>query len=105
MTISDTAGSKAALKPSKAAPFLATIKERYALKRAGSSKETYHISLDLKNLPVDFVVGDSLGIFAQNDPILVQHLLEAMGATGDEIICDSRTQEMLPIRNFLLSRA
>ncbi len=105
MTISEGADSKTVLKPSKAAPVLATIKERYALTRPGSSKETYHISLDLKNLPVDFMVGDSLGIFGQNDPILVQHLLEAMGATGTEIICDLRTQEMLSVRSFLLSRA
>ncbi len=105
MTISDTATAKAAQKPTKADPVCATIKERYALTREGSSKETYHISLDLNSCSIDYTVGDSLGIFGQNDPLLVQRLLQAMGAIGSEPICDPRSQEMLTVRAFLASRA
>lgn len=86
-------------------PLQVTIKERYPLTKDGSSKETYHITLDLKDKNLEFQVGDSIGIFAQNDPILVEHLLIAMKATGDEIITHQRSGEKCTARQFLTSRA
>jgi sulfite reductase (NADPH) flavoprotein alpha-component len=76
-------------------PILATLKERYALTKAGSTKHTYHISLDFGDTPLSFKVGDSIGIYAQNDPILVQHLIEAMNAQGDEEIQSGTLREFL----------
>lgn len=117
MTISDSADPKASLKstvaqvgspqvaPTRTTPFSATIKERYSLTGEGSSKKTYHIVLDLKDSGVQFKVGDSIGIYAQNDPILVQHLLEAMKAEGSEMILDARTGQMISVRSFLSGRA
>ncbi|MBI2743829.1 MAG: sulfite reductase [Chlamydiales bacterium] len=105
MTISDSTDPKLTAKPTRAAPFSAKIKERYSLTGNGSTKETYHISLDLKNSGIEFKVGDSVGIFGQNDPILVQHLLDAMHANGDEIVLDTRANQQISVREFLLMRA
>jgi len=90
---------------SKSHPYLATIKERCLLSKPGSTKETYHISLDLKDSGITFRVGDSIGVFAQNDPVLVQHLIEAMQAKGTELIEDPRSKEIMTLRDFLSQKA
>jgi sulfite reductase (NADPH) flavoprotein alpha-component len=86
-------------------PYLATINERFLLTKQGSTKETYHISLDLKNSGITFKVGDSIGVFAQNDPVLVNHLIEAMQAKGTELIEDPRSKELMTLREFLSKKA
>ena len=86
-------------------PALATLKERVLLTRPPSSKKTFHISLDLQNAPLEFQPGDSIGIFARNDPLLVDHLLAAMRKSGDEIIKDPRSDHMLSLREFLSAKA
>lgn len=86
-------------------PALAVIKERYALTKAGSTKQVYHISLDLKNAPLQFSVGDSLGIFPKNDPIHVEDLITAVRVDGDESILDPRSGDTITLRDFLSNKA
>ncbi len=93
------------IKPSRTAPALVKLVEREKLTQEGSSKKTYHVALDLRNSGIEFSPGDSIGVYGQNDPRLVQHLLDAMGAQGDEQVEDSRTKEQLAIREFLSKRA
>jgi sulfite reductase (NADPH) flavoprotein alpha-component len=89
----------------KSNPFPATIKERFPLTKPGSSKETYHVALDLSHSGIEFKSGDSLGIFGQNDPMLVEHVLQAMKASGEEPILDTRSNQTFPIRHFLSFKA
>jgi sulfite reductase (NADPH) flavoprotein alpha-component len=89
----------------KSHPFSSKIKERFPLTKEGSTKETYHISLDITGSKIEFKPGDSIGIFAQNDPTLVEHLLTAMRAKGDEPILDKRSETHFPIREFLQRKA
>ncbi|MFI5334682.1 MAG: hypothetical protein ACHQT8_05920, partial [Chlamydiales bacterium] len=108
MTISDSVQSTS--KPTRTRPAAVTLKERAPLTKTGSTKETYHVVLDLKNSGIEFNVGDSIGVLPENDPLLVGHLLDAMGAKGEEIIQDPRSQEQMTLRTFLtryanLSRA
>jgi sulfite reductase (NADPH) flavoprotein alpha-component len=86
-------------------PVNAFIKERFPLTKCGSTKQTYHVSLDLNQMPIRFKVGDSIGIYAQNDPRLVQHLIEAMKAKGDEEIKDPRSGAPLTLWDFLSFKA
>ena len=86
-------------------PVKSTIKERYPLTKTGSTKHTYHVSLDFNDAPIRFKVGDSIGIYPQNDPHLVQHLIEAISAQGNEIIHDPRTGTPLSLREFLSYKA
>jgi sulfite reductase (NADPH) flavoprotein alpha-component len=86
-------------------PFISKIKERKLLTGVGSTKETYHISLDLQGSGIQFKPGDSIGIYAQNDPILVQHLIEAMKASGEEPIIEQRSLQPMTLRYFLTHKA
>lgn len=87
----------------KSNPFPAKIKERIRLTKKGSTKETYHIVLELQGSGMHFKVGDSIGVFAANDPDLVQQLLGS--ADGNKKITDSRTGAPMPLREFLTHRA
>jgi sulfite reductase (NADPH) flavoprotein alpha-component len=69
-------------------PFPLVIKDRYPLTKKGSTKETYHVVLDLKGTHLPFKVGDSLGIYAHNDPLLVDRLLQILHAQADTQLRD-----------------
>ena len=86
-------------------PAIATIKERFLLTKEGSSKHTFHVSLDLSNAPITFRVGDSVGIYPQNDPILVNHLIEALGAKADAPVADPRSGKAMTLWEFLSFKA
>ncbi len=86
-------------------PAIATIKDRFLLTKQGSTKNTYHVTLDLSSAPVRFQVGDSIGIYPQNDPILVQHLIHAIKAKGNEQITDPRSKASLTLWDFLSHKA
>src|SRR5580692_11578146 len=49
-------------------PAIATFLSRARLNKPGSAKETWHVELDLEGSGIDYVVGDSFGIFPANDP-------------------------------------
>ena len=86
-------------------PIQAKIKERILLTGPGSTKHTFHVSLSFGKEPLCFKVGDSIGIYPQNDPLLVQHLIEAMRAQGDEQITDPRSGIPITLREFLSIKA
>ncbi len=86
-------------------PATATIKERYLLTKTGSTKYTSHVTLDTSLISLDYKVGDSIGIYAQNDPVLVKHLIEAMHAEGDEEIKDPRSEKVFTLWDFLSFKA
>jgi len=49
-----------------------------------SAKDTRHFELDLSGWGLSFEVGDSLAVYATNDPQLVDEMIHALGATGHE---------------------
>ncbi|KAF3362811.1 putative sulfite reductase (NADPH) flavoprotein [Chlamydiales bacterium STE3] len=85
-------------------PFLATIKERTLLCKAGSQKCTYHIVLDIQGSGLRYNVGDSLGVFPLNNLNLIEKTLIAAKASGEEVVVD-RNGEEISFRNFLHSKA
>lgn len=90
---------------SKQHPFLASIKERYTLSKQGSKKNTQHLVLDLRGSGLRYEVGDSIGIFPQHDPELVDKTLRALKATGKEIIQSKQTGELIPLVDYLTTKA
>lgn len=90
---------------SKTHPFPATIKERYLLPAQGSQRRTYHLVLDLKNSGLNYTVGDSLGVFAVNDPVLVAKTLQAMKASGNERVIPKNGIEPIALVDFLSQKA
>jgi sulfite reductase (NADPH) flavoprotein alpha-component len=62
-------------------PVTATFLSRRLLNKKGSEKETYHIDFDLSASGLDYVVGDSFGVFARNDLGLVDQIIALLGAS------------------------
>ncbi len=67
----------------------------------GSNKDTRHFEVDLNGWGLTYTVGDSMAIYPSNDPELVEEIIKAIGATGDEMVPGSKT-ELLPLREALL---
>jgi sulfite reductase (NADPH) flavoprotein alpha-component len=61
-------------------PATATFLSRRLLNKPGSEKETYHVEFDLAKAGLDYVVGDSFGVFARNDIGLVDQIIATLGA-------------------------
>jgi sulfite reductase (NADPH) flavoprotein alpha-component len=64
-------------------PVQATFLSRRRLNKEGSEKETWHIEFDLAECGLDYVVGDSFGIYPANDAALVDAVLGALDAPPD----------------------
>jgi sulfite reductase (NADPH) flavoprotein alpha-component len=62
-------------------PVGATFLSRRLLNKPGSEKETWHIDFDLSGCGLDYAVGDSFGIFAQNDLGHVDQIIALLGAS------------------------
>jgi sulfite reductase (NADPH) flavoprotein alpha-component len=62
-------------------PVPATFVSRRLLNKEGSEKETWHIDFDLSGCGLDYVVGDSFGIFARNDLGHVDQIIALLGAS------------------------
>jgi sulfite reductase (NADPH) flavoprotein alpha-component len=62
-------------------PIAAIFASRRPLNKQGSEKETWHIDFDLSGAGLDYVVGDSFGIFASNDLGLVDQIIALLGAS------------------------
>jgi sulfite reductase (NADPH) flavoprotein alpha-component len=62
-------------------PVPAKFVSRRRLNGEGSEKETWHIEFDLSGCGLDYVVGDSFGIFARNDLGLVDQTIAMLGAS------------------------
>jgi sulfite reductase (NADPH) flavoprotein alpha-component len=65
-------------------PYTARIIRAVNLNRPGSEKATYHVELELGRHGPTYRVGDSLGLYPENCPTLVDEVIEALGAQGDE---------------------
>jgi len=76
-------------------PVYATFFSRHRLNKPGSEKETWHIEIDLAGTALDYVVGDSFGVFPANDPDLVAAVLTALDAPSDLPIGDRTLREVL----------
>ena len=72
-----------ALGRSRDNPVYATFLSRRRLNKPGSEKETWHIEFDLAECGLDYVVGDSFGIYPANDGALVEAVLAALEAPPD----------------------
>jgi sulfite reductase (NADPH) flavoprotein alpha-component len=62
-------------------PAPARFLSRRLLNKEGSEKETWHIEFDLSGCGLDYVVGDSFGIFASNDLGHVDQIIALLGAS------------------------
>ncbi len=85
-------------------PFLARLVERRRLSKPGSEKDTQHFVVDLSGSGLSYKCGDSLGVYAANDPAQVDAVLQGLGWRGDEPVTPPKTTETLALREALLTR-
>ena len=69
---------------SRERPYEARILRTVNLNREGSEKETRHVEIELGAGGPSYCVGDSLGVYPENCGDLVDELLDALGAQGDD---------------------
>src|SRR5512139_1114604 len=55
-------------------PVVAKVVENRNLNGAGSDKETRHLVLSVEGLPLAYEPGDSIGVWPENDPALVEEI-------------------------------
>lgn len=84
-------------------PFPAPVLRNVNLNGEGSEKETRHIELLLEGSGIVHECGDSLGVYASNDPEVVELALKALGSGGEEMVPDPLGGE-LPLRKALVGR-
>src|SRR5436189_4688111 len=69
---------------SRANPFPGKLLINRRLSGPESAKDTRHLEIDLTGWGLSYEVGDSVAVYATNDPQLVDEMIHALGATGDE---------------------
>ena len=72
---------------------LAALVERSLLTKPGSTKEIWHVVLDVESLHFSYEVGDSLAVFAENDPKEIDALFRFFEISSDRRYIDPKTQE------------
>jgi sulfite reductase (NADPH) flavoprotein alpha-component len=82
-------------------PFPGKLVVNRRLSGPESEKDTRHFEIDLTGWGLSFEVGDSVAVYPTNDPALVDAIIRAIGAKGDETVTAAKTQKAL--REALLS--
>ena len=86
---------------SRTNPFIAKIQERYILNKPGSSKETFHLSLHVGASDFSFHVGDSVGVFVENDREIVDAIVEIFSQNPEVV---DRVGVKSSFREFLIKK-
>src|SRR3954468_6129171 len=68
---------------------------RRLLNKGKSEKETWHIDFDLSESKLDYVVGDSFGVFARNEVGLVDQIIALLGASHTTKVNGKTLREVL----------
>ena len=83
---------------SRTNPFKAEVLENLNLNGRGSNKETRHLELSLEGSGLTYEPGDSLGIYPENDPELVDLLLNEFKWDASESVTVNKEGETRPLK-------
>ncbi len=87
---------------SRTNPFQAEVLENLNLNGRGSDRETRHVELSLEGSNLNYEPGDSLGVFPENHPRLVDELIAAMEWNADERVTVNKAGDQVAVREALL---
>lgn len=73
----------------------ATFLSRTRLNAPGGEKETWHIEIDLRDTPITYEAGDSLGLFPANAPALVDAVIAELGTRPERMIAGKTLRDRL----------
>ncbi|WP_066391127.1 sulfite reductase subunit alpha [Neobacillus mesonae] len=102
LTLDDTKNAKSD-KPvfSRTNPFQAKVLKNINLNGTGSSKETRHVELSLKDSGLSYKPGDALGVIPSNDPELVAVLISEMGWDEEAVVTVGKQGETMLLKEAL----
>ena len=86
---------------SRTNPFKAEVLENINLNGRGSNKETRHLELSLEGSGLSFKPGDSLGIYPENDPALVEMLLEELDWSPEQTVTINKQGDIRSLKEAL----
>ena len=78
-----------------------TIVERYCLNKPSSSRQTWHIVIDITGGHLPFRPGDSIGVWPKNPEEFVRELIRYFHLLPTTTIIDPRTQQTALLRTYL----
>ncbi|MCK0163807.1 assimilatory sulfite reductase (NADPH) flavoprotein subunit [Marinobacter sp. S6332] len=67
-------------------PYAAVILKNQILSGRGSDKEVRHIELSLEDSGLTYKPGDAVGVYPENNPALVDELLNTLGFDGEQLV-------------------
>jgi sulfite reductase (NADPH) flavoprotein alpha-component len=67
-------------------PYPALLLTQQRLTDGSSTKDVRHIEIDLADSGLDYMPGDTLGIWVRNDPALAAAIVEACGLDAAELV-------------------
>lgn len=103
-TAETSTAARADIGRSRDNPAVATFLSRTRLNKPGSEKETWHVEFDLSECGLDYVVGDSFGVFPVNDAALVDAIIKVIGASAETPVAGGALRDVL-INDVSLSPA
>ncbi|MCP1727794.1 sulfite reductase (NADPH) flavoprotein alpha-component [Natronospira proteinivora] len=80
-------------------PFQAEVLASHPLTVAPSGKSVHHIELSLEDSGIQYQAGDSVGIWTDNAPELVEEVLELTGLDGEQSV--TRKDQQRSLREWL----
>ncbi|MFP3977927.1 assimilatory sulfite reductase (NADPH) flavoprotein subunit [Marinobacter sp. KMM 10035] len=80
-------------------PYSAVILTNQLLSGRGSDKEVRHIELSLEDSGLVYKPGDAVGVYPENNPALVNELLNTLGFDGEQRV--SADERDIPLREAL----
>lgn len=86
---------------SRTNPFPAKLLVNRRLSGEESAKDTRHFEISLDGSGLVFAPGDSMAVYASNDPALADEIIRTLGASGDETVPTGKN-ETAPLRQALL---
>lgn len=76
-------------------PAVATFLSRARLNKGNSEKETWHLDFDLSECGLDYVPGDSFGLYPSNEAALVDAVIRALHTTPEHPVSRRTLREVL----------
>src|SRR6202171_4369976 len=93
VTTAATASKPTASPYTRSNPFPGKLFVNRRLSGPESEKDTRHFEIDLSGWRLSFEVGDSVAVYPSNDPELVDEIIHALGAKGDQQVPAAKTQK------------
>ncbi|MDK8182380.1 assimilatory sulfite reductase (NADPH) flavoprotein subunit [Paenibacillus sp. UMB4589-SE434] len=87
---------------SRTNPFKAEVLDNLNLNGRGSDRETRHLELSLEGSGMTYAPGDAVGVYAQNDPTLVNEVISAMKWSPEETVITGKNGEASTLYDALL---